>query len=206
MNDIPVIIVEGNSTLGIFQDDTNPVYFFWQKSEIQKAFAFVEAGNYLHSLTIICEDAKEVRKKLFSGYKKIIAAGGCIYNNKKEILMILRHGVWDLPKGKLEKNEKRSKAAVREVREETGVEKVEIVQKIMKTYHTYAAAENQKMLKITHWYLMRSYDDNTLIPQHEEGIETVAWHGYNELDEKLKNTYGNIRMVIDAALVMMHPL
>ncbi|MBC8046553.1 MAG: NUDIX domain-containing protein [Fimbriimonadaceae bacterium] len=204
INEIPIIIVEGNSLNGLLHEELNPVYFFTQKTEIQKAFEFAQAGNYFKSLTIICEDAKAMKKQLFAQYRTIKAAGGCIFNTKKEILMILRHGMWDLPKGKIEKGEKKKKAAIREVREETGIEKVEIINKLMKTYHTYAAAEDQKILKVTHWYYMQSYEDTNLIPQLEEGIETVAWIDEEHLDDKLKYTYGSIKNVVDAAIVASH--
>lgn len=205
MNEIPVIILEGNTRDGFFTDEKNLVFFFSEKAEIQKAFLYVEAGNHLQSLTIICEDAKAVKKYLFSAYKKIAAAGGCIFNDKKEMLMILRHGMWDLPKGKIEKGEKNKKAAKREVMEEVGVQEVQVLKKIMKTYHTYVAAENQKVLKTTHWFLMHCSEEQ-LTPQTEEGIESAAWLNSELLQEKLKNTYGNIKLVADAALLTMHLL
>lgn len=205
MNEIPVVILEGNTREGIFSDETNPVFFFSEKTEIQKAFLYVEAGNHLQSLTIICEDAKDVKKYLFGEYKNIIAAGGCIFNEKKEMLMILRHGVWDLPKGKIEKGESKRKAAKREVMEEVGLHKVKILKRLMKTYHTYVAAENQKVLKTTYWYLMRT-KDIVLTPQTEEGIESANWFNSEQLNEKLKNAYGSIRNVSDAALLTMHLL
>ncbi len=35
----------------------------------------------------------------------LIAAGGWVMNEFNEVLWIFRLGVWDLPKGKVEKNE-----------------------------------------------------------------------------------------------------
>ena len=37
--------------------------------------------------------------------KKIIAAGGLVFNDNNELLMIFRRGKWDLPKGKLDEYE-----------------------------------------------------------------------------------------------------
>jgi hypothetical protein len=34
--------------------------------------------------------------------KTIIAAGGLVFNELNELLMIFRRGKWDLPKGKLD--------------------------------------------------------------------------------------------------------
>ena len=56
----------------------------------------------------------------FQGLYKIIeAAGGVVFNEKNEILMIYRLKTWDLPKGKIEKGETPADAAFREVCEET---------------------------------------------------------------------------------------
>ena len=45
--------------------------------------------------------------KFFSKYFTLIsAAGGVVRNKKGELLFIYRNGFWDLPKGKIEKNEK----------------------------------------------------------------------------------------------------
>ena len=65
---------------------------------------------------------KEFKKKL----KTIVAAGGIVKNDENQILFIFRKGKWDLPKGKIEKNEKIDDGALREVVEETGVKKIKI--------------------------------------------------------------------------------
>ena len=60
---------------------------------------------------------------LFSVFAKnftvIEASGGIVQNSSKELLFIERLGKWDLPKGKIEKNETPAEAAIREVEEET---------------------------------------------------------------------------------------
>ena len=65
---------------------------------------------------------KEFKKKLST----IVAAGGIVINKENQILFIFRKGKWDLPKGKIEKNEKIDEGAIREVTEETGIKKVKI--------------------------------------------------------------------------------
>jgi 8-oxo-dGTP pyrophosphatase MutT (NUDIX family) len=58
----------------------------------------------------ILPDFKHMKEK-----KKIIAAGGLVLNEDKEILMIFRRGFWDLPKGKLDPDETIEHCALREV-------------------------------------------------------------------------------------------
>lgn len=182
-------------------DALNPVYFFNQKTEIKSTFTLIETGNSFQSMTIVAEDAKEMKKQLFKEYRIVKAAGGCVINSKKEVMMILRNGMWDLPKGKMEKGEKKRDCALREVREETGVEKIEILQKLMRTFHTYTAAENEKILKKTQWYLMECFEDAVFKPQKEEGIEAVEWIDAERLQEKMKYTYKNVKAVLDDALI-----
>ena len=54
-------------------------------------------------------------------YLLIEAAGGLVYNNECQLLMIFRNNKWDLPKGKLEQNENTKECAIREVEEECGI-------------------------------------------------------------------------------------
>ena len=207
MNEIPVIIREGNPKDAAERGDKHhPVYFFNEQKAIQNAFERVELGVYLRSLTIIGEDAKEIRKGLFRDYTIIEAACGVVVNQEKQILMIYRHSMWDLPKGKLDAGEQPKAAAVREVEEETGIGNLKVVRKLLKTYHTYFAADNQRVLKRTHWYLMEHKGKGKLKQQQEEGIEAALWIDEAMLPTKMDRTYGTIRDVMDKALLMLHPL
>lgn len=117
-------------------------------------------------------DVNKLWKKFKTYYKQVPAAGGIVINPKGKILFIFRRGMWDIPKGKIDKGEARQAAAIREVREETGVKNLHIVRKIASTYHTYGS--NSRKLKQTHWYLMRS-NQKKLVAQKEEGIEKCEW-------------------------------
>ena len=55
-------------------------------------------------------------------------AGGLVFNKKAQILLIFRKWSWDLPKGKVEKNETLASAAIRETAEETGLKKNQLVE------------------------------------------------------------------------------
>lgn len=131
-------------------------------------------------------------------FKIIEAAGGAVINPNGQILMIYRLGKWDLPKGKIEFGEPKEMAAVREVEEETGVQKPEIVGVLPTTYHVYEL-DSKRILKRTYWYTMAIANDfDFLVPQLEESILDAAWCDRKEVEENLKNTYGNIALVLDS--------
>ena len=129
--------------------------------------------------------------------KKIIAAGGLVFNEKNELLMIFRRSKWDLPKGKMEKVESPETAAIREVQEETGIKNLHINHFTGITNHEYHDPYlKEKVLKETHWFSMSSTSTEILIPQTEEDITEIKWVNKTELDELLKNTFPNIVQII----------
>ncbi|MBQ0117888.1 MAG: NUDIX domain-containing protein [Flavobacterium sp.] len=124
------------------------------------------------------------------------AAGGIVYNKNGEILFILRHGKWDLPKGGIEKKEKKKAAAIREVEEETGVTGMKITAKLQKTYHVFKRNGVYK-LKLTNWYEMHTDFDGLPKGQIEEGIERVYWAKPEEIPAMLENSYENIKLLFE---------
>jgi 8-oxo-dGTP pyrophosphatase MutT (NUDIX family) len=130
--------------------------------------------------------------------KQIIAAGGLVFNDKHELLMIFRRGKWDLPKGKLDEGETIEACAVREVQEETGLAQVILQDFISLTYHEYFDEySKQDAIKETHWYKMYAPNEQSLTPQTEEDIEQIEWVNENAIAEKLSNSYPNIIEIID---------
>ncbi|WP_325260299.1 NUDIX hydrolase [Flavobacterium sp.] len=124
------------------------------------------------------------------------AGGGLVYNKKGEVLFILRNGKWDLPKGGSQKGELIEDAATREVEEETGVNDLKIIRKLQKTYHVFKRNGKYK-LKITHWFEMKTNYEGIPIGQIEEGIEKVAWLNPEQIQEALKNSYENIKLLFE---------
>ena len=128
-------------------------------------------------------------------YSLIEAAGGLVYNNENQLLMIFRNNKWDLPKGKLEQNENIKECAIREVQEECGVSGLSIVNSLNNTYHTYEI-KGEKILKCTYWFEMKTNFKGNLIPQTEEGITNVVWVDKQDIAEKLENSFGNINELL----------
>lgn len=129
--------------------------------------------------------------------KKIIAAGGLVLNEQKEILMIFRRGKWDLPKGKLDEGETIEACAVREVMEETGLTKIDLGPLLSITYHTYFDTWlKEEVIKETHWYVMQASSKEPLIPQTAEDIEIIEWVSSANMVDKLTNSYDTIVEVV----------
>ena len=146
-------------------------------------------------------DEKEMLKKLKEKIPVHKAGGGLVYNKNGEVLFIFRNGKWDLPKGGIEKGEEIDETAVREVEEETGVSKLLVTKKLQKTYHIFKRNGRYK-LKITHWFEMTSDFEGTPMPQAEEGIEKVAWLNPAQIQQALKNSYENIKLLFEAENVV----
>ncbi len=144
-----------------------------------------------HIIQVTQENGFETFKRLF---KIIVAAGGAVFNTEGNLLLMKRKGVWDLPKGKLDKGEKIETAAIREVEEECNVFDLKIKNSLSITYHIYY--ERKWLLKETHWYNMKSKDWKNAKPQIEEDIEKVKWVAPDDLDIEGLNTYQNVRQVL----------
>jgi ADP-ribose pyrophosphatase YjhB (NUDIX family) len=153
----------------------------------------IHAGVFFHP------DLKELKKAFFKKFTPVQAAGGLVRNESDEILLIFRRGKWDLPKGKLDKGESLEECAVREVKEETGLKEVELIAPLLITYHTYHEG-TRFILKESHWYTMKTANDQRLIPQTEEDIQEIKWVNENELTSFKKNAYPSIADVLEAGL------
>ena len=139
-------------------------------------------------------ESEESLKSQFENYKFIEAAGGLVEFEGK-FLFIKRNGLWDIPKGKLEKGESIEEGAIREIEEECGVENPQIISHLVDTFHTYNY-KNKDVLKKTYWYYLKLSEVKELVPQGEEGITEVGFFGLDELEEIEANTYVSILEVI----------
>jgi 8-oxo-dGTP pyrophosphatase MutT (NUDIX family) len=150
-----------------------------------------------HAGVIWHSDLEKLKKAFFKNFTVIEAAGGIVQNEKKELLFILRLGKWDLPKGKVEKDENIESAAMREVEEETGVINLKLIQKTGETYHTYNAF-GKHFIKTTHWFYMTCSSKQKLVPQTEEDIAEIKWVKTKNIQEPLINTYPSIKDILNS--------
>lgn len=149
----------------------------------------------LQEVRLIGKNKNKLIKKFLKLLPNVVAGGGKVYNDKGDILFIFRNDKWDLPKGKLEKDETIEEAAIREVEEETGVEGLEIVKPLNMTYHIFKRHGKHK-IKVTYWFEMKTTFNKELRPQHNEGITKVAWLSPEDTQKALKNSYANIKLLV----------
>jgi len=150
--------------------------------------------NEINDLYLFDDNIQLLFEKFTNSFRIIEAAGGIVKNSKGELLFIFRNGLWDLPKGKIEKNESIKEAALREVEEECGIKQLKLDKLIDKTYHMYKI-NNQYIFKISYWFLMHSDFQGELSPQLEEGITKVEWISEQNLTKVLVKTFANIKLL-----------
>ena len=139
-----------------------------------------------------------------SQFVEVPAAGGLVKNAGRSLLFIKRLGVWDLPKGKIEKKETPEKAAIREVEEECGLSGLKIVRQLDSTFHIYRSSylpfPKNLVLKETKWFLMVYSGNEVPVPQVEEDIEQAAWFAPEDLNQVYSNTYFSLRDFLEKTL------
>src|SRR5665213_1803978 len=122
VNNIPLVFLSPKEEL-----ENYPYYGFFSYNDdsVDRAIQRIESDSDSEKGYGYCvyPGGKELDKVIINlrkRYKYIEAAGGLVLNEKGKVLMIHRLGVWDLPKGKLDKGETPRKAAIREIEEESG--------------------------------------------------------------------------------------
>lgn len=148
-----------------------------------------------HAGILYDKDLDKLKRAFFKHFTVLKTGGGVILNTNEEILMILRRGKWDLPKGKVDKGETLEQCAIREVEEETGLRNIQLGQKITITYHTYTEF-GKPILKESHWYQMKCIEEQKLVPQTEEDITDIKWVKQSDLKKYTAKTYQTIIEVL----------
>lgn len=174
----------------IYIDELNPYTVKTMIHEMQQPK--VHAGIFFHS------NFSELKNAFAKKFTVIQAAGGLVKNKEKKLLMILRRGKWDLPKGKLDPGEKLDECALREVGEETGLKNIKLDAPLAVTYHTYHQG-TKFILKESNWYTMTVNKEQTLVPQVEEDILEIRWVEQADIPGYLDKSFPLISDVIAAA-------
>ncbi|NBW32393.1 MAG: NUDIX domain-containing protein [Cytophagia bacterium] len=108
----------------------------------------------------------------------LLEAGGGLIFSENKMLWILRHGRWDLPKGKAEPGESMLETAIRECIEECGLVGLAPLDpnNNLETNHLYLF-KGHVAWKRSHWFTMTCpmQQNLQLQPQTEEGITEVRW-------------------------------
>ncbi len=180
-----------------FKDDK----FVFILTEPEKVVEFTEHPRPLYSnfegnIGLYSDDVAASLETIIQNTDTIVAAGGIIENENKEVLTIFRKGYWDMPKGKVEEGEKIMTAAEREVEEETGVKISAINDEPIVTYHSYSMKQKD-CLKETFWYKMKASAKQKLVPQTEEDITDIKWMKKSEFLKKKELFYPLIAAILD---------
>jgi 8-oxo-dGTP pyrophosphatase MutT (NUDIX family) len=144
---------------------------------------------------LIGKKKKKLLKKFLKKLPNVVAGGGKVYNQNRDILFIYRNDKWDLPKGKVENKETIEQTAIREVEEETGVTGLKIVKLLETTYHIFKR-NGRYRIKITYWFEMKTAFTGQLFPQEKEGITKTEWLNAKQSKMALENSYANIKLLV----------
>lgn len=197
VNDVPIIL----ST----QKKVGSQYTSYSIKHVDFEKLIIDIINKkIHYVNLYHKKENKLLHHLKKKLKVITAAGGMVFNPKKEILFIHRKGRWDLPKGKVDKGESLEEAAIREVWEETGVQNLKIIRFIDTTYHILKRNGKYK-LKETYWYEMFSDYDGDLVPEVEEGIKKVKWKNFEKSQKAINKSYENVKLLFPSEYLVKHP-
>ena len=189
-NQKPIIL----TTSLILPSEESP--FFYVKFTDKKFIVQILKSKKTKMLFLYHSKEEKLWYYFLDMFKLIEASGGLVKNIKtNRFLFIFRNNKWDLPKGRINKNEEVKTAAIREVEEETGVKNLSIIKPLNTTYHVFK--KNRKYrLKKTFWYLMHTDYSNKLTPEIKEGIDKAVWIEKNAIVTLKSTMYQNINLVI----------
>ncbi len=187
INDKPFLLTTADITDKRFKEATRVEYNPLKTGHYLKESESKKNKGYI----LITDDVDFAFADVCTHLAVIEAAGGVVFNDQKQVLLIKRLGKWDLPKGKMEGEETPEQSALREVNEECGIDGLTITEKLSSTYHIYRM-HNFNFLKITHWFKMHSSFNKPLKPQTEESITEAKWMDWSEVKPDEMDTYISI--------------
>ncbi len=135
--------------------------------------------------------------KAFTSYFNYLeAAGGVVKHNSGKLLVIKRHGRWDIPKGHMEKDETPLETAVREISEECGINAGDDISELSPTFHMYRY-KDKFFLKKTHWFFIRYSGSLETSPQGSEGITEAEWVPAAMIKDHMAGTWASVADVVN---------
>ena len=192
-----VFVNEKKLTLSKYPEDLDKKLRFEGFATLEIAVDLLQ-NTSCPEINVYGEEIEEIWEDFTHMFRVIEAAGGIVKNQKDEILFIRRLGKWDLPKGKIEKDESLEQAALREVEEETSLKELILEEFLNSTFHIYTERNGDKVLKITYWFNMKYVGTETPVPQIEEGISEVSWKNQEAISaEVLPQTFRNINLILN---------
>ena len=128
---------------------------------------------------------------------QMAAAGGLVLAGG-QALLIRKHHLWDLPKGKLDGDERPEDCAVREISEETGLNpqllsiRAPLCRSNYISYYSYGPVN-----KTVDWFLLDYAGDvsDPLIPELSEDIDLCRWVRECDLMETSRFARGYLQSV-----------
>ncbi|WP_338358370.1 NUDIX hydrolase [Yeosuana marina] len=188
VGDKPIILTT------VVEQETNFKNYLLNTVNLRKVIKELNTTS-IKEVRLIHKNKDKLLKKFLKKMPNVVAGGGKVYNENRDILFIYRNDKWDLPKGKAERRESIEETAIREVTEETGVSGLEIVKPIETTYHIFKR-NGRHRIKVTYWFEMKTSFKGNLYAQKEEGITKVEWLNKEQTEEALQNSYANIKLLI----------
>lgn len=180
---------------GESQELTGKTMVFDGKLGLKDFVLSFEASSEFDMALIENPEPEKILDDIKGYFRYIEAAGGLVKKTDDTFLVIERLGVWDLPKGKIDKPEIPLEAAIREIEEECGISGIRMIKELQPTYHTYRLKE-KFILKKTHWFEFGYEGNETPKPQQEENITQAGFVDKSRIPEILDRTYPSIRDVL----------
>ncbi|MCF8372929.1 MAG: NUDIX domain-containing protein [Bacteroidales bacterium] len=180
---------------GEFPELTSKTIVFDGRSGLKDFVLGFEASSEFETALIENPDPEKILDDIKESFRSVEAAGGLVKKPDGTFLVIERLGVWDLPKGKIDKPENPLEAAIREIEEECGVSDIRMRRGLQPMYHTYWLKE-KFILKKTYWFEFEYEGDETPKPQQEENITQAGFVDKSRIPEILGRTYPSIRDVL----------
>ena len=136
------------------------------------------------------------------------AAGGLVLCGG-HVLLIRKHGLWDIPKGKVKRQEPHERCALREISEETGLCRKQLRIRSLLCRTSYISYYSGKPFnKTVSWFLLDYKGEITepLHPDLSEDIDLCEWVAIDELINKLDAGRPYLRSVRNTVSESLHLL